>query len=103
MPVLLSDILATFQNRGPAHSVLVLGNTDVGAFSVHAYQMFQGSTNRRQFIVTCKLCRRDVPSGVKEFPFHSIVVTCSLCGEERQYLPSEVILGRPYHSEAKQA
>jgi hypothetical protein len=44
-----------------------------------------------------------VPSGVKEFPFHSIVVTCSLCGEERQYLPSEVILGRPFHSEAKQS
>ena len=50
---------------------------------------------RKQFVVTCKLCRRDVPSGVKEFPFQSITVECPLCGEPRRYLPSEVFLGRP--------
>jgi RNase P subunit RPR2 len=51
------------------------------------------STNA--FVVTCKRCRRDVPSGVREFPFQSITVECPLCGELRRYLPSEVFLGRP--------
>jgi hypothetical protein len=50
---------------------------------------------RRLFVVTCKRCRRDVPSGVREFPFQSIAVECPLCGELRRYLPSEVFLGRP--------
>jgi hypothetical protein len=50
---------------------------------------------RKQFVVTCKLCRRDVPSGVREFPFQSITVECPLCSEPRRYLPSEVFLGRP--------
>ena len=63
--------------------------------------MFKAPFNLKQFVVTCKLCRREVPSGAKEFPFHSIVVTCSLCGKQLQYLPSEVILGRPYHPETK--
>jgi RNase P subunit RPR2 len=52
---------------------------------------------RKQFVVTCKDCHRPVPSGVKEFPFHSIEVTCPLCGEKHRYLPSEVSLGRPDH------
>jgi RNase P subunit RPR2 len=50
---------------------------------------------RKQFVVTCKDCHRAVPSGVKEFPFKSIAVTCPLCGELRQYRPSEIFLGRP--------
>jgi hypothetical protein len=50
---------------------------------------------RKQFVVTCKHCRREVPSGVKAFPFQSIVVLCPLCGELRRYLPSEVFLGVP--------
>jgi RNase P subunit RPR2 len=50
---------------------------------------------RKQFIVTCKDCHRDVPFGAKEFPFHSIEVTCPLCGELRRYLPSEVFLDKP--------
>ena len=49
---------------------------------------------RKQFVVTCKDCHRAVPSGAKEFPFHSIEITCPLCGEKHRYLPSEVILGR---------
>jgi endogenous inhibitor of DNA gyrase (YacG/DUF329 family) len=53
------------------------------------------TVERRQFIVTCKRCRRDVPSGVREFPFQSITVKCPLCGELRRYFPSEVFLGRP--------
>jgi RNase P subunit RPR2 len=58
---------------------------------------------RKQFVVNCKDCRRDVRSGVKEFPFKSIAVTCPLCEEQRRYLPSEVFLGRPSHQAAKQA
>ena len=57
---------------------------------------------RRQFVVTCKLCQRDVPAGVESFPFQSTVVNCSLCGERRQYLPSEVFLGKPHGPVAKQ-
>jgi hypothetical protein len=49
---------------------------------------------RRQFVVTCKRCRRDVPSGRDEFPFQSVAVECPLCGELRRYLPSEVFIGR---------
>jgi hypothetical protein len=49
---------------------------------------------RKTFVVACKKCRRDVPTGVAEFPFQSIVVECALCGEKRRYLPSEVFLGR---------
>jgi hypothetical protein len=46
------------------------------------------------FVVACKKCRRDVPTGVGEFPFELIVVECPLCGEKRRYLPTEVFLGR---------
>lgn len=58
---------------------------------------------RKQFVVTCKRCRRDVPSGVGEFPFRSIAVTCPLCGEQRKYLPSDVFLGLQNHLVSKQA
>jgi Zn finger protein HypA/HybF involved in hydrogenase expression len=58
---------------------------------------------RKRFVVNCKDCRKDVPSGVKEFPFQSIVVICPLCKEQRRYLPSEVFLSRPNHLVAKQA
>ena len=52
--------------------------------------------SRKQFVVECKRCRRDVPVGVKEFPFISIVVDCPLCDLQERYLPSEMILGRPH-------
>jgi hypothetical protein len=58
---------------------------------------------RKRFVVDCKRCRRSVPAGVPEFPFRSIVVTCPLCGELRQYLPSEVALGMPDPLVAKRA
>jgi hypothetical protein len=51
-------------------------------------------TGRKTFVVTCKRCRRDVPSGREEFPFQSVTVECPLCGELRQYRPSEVFLGK---------
>ena len=62
-----------------------------------------GIRERKLFVVECKGCKRDVPAGVPVFPFQSIVVTCPLCGEQRRYLPSEVLLGRPNHLVAKQA
>ena len=57
--------------------------------------MFLTPSSRKRFIVTCKRCRRDISTGVKEFPFQSINVECSLCSEVRRYLPSEVFHGRP--------
>lgn len=48
---------------------------------------------QKQFVVLCKGCKRDIPSGVDEFPFKSIIVTCPACWEKRYYLPSEVGLG----------
>ena len=62
-----------------------------------------GIQERKQFVVEYKRCKRDVPAGVPDFPFQSIIVTCPLCGEQRRYLPSEVLLGRPNHLVVKQA
>ena len=62
-----------------------------------------GIQEREQFVVTCKRCRRDIPAGVKVFPFQSIIIACPLCGEQRRYWPSEVLLGRPHHPVEKQA
>lgn len=58
--------------------------------------MFQGATVKKCFVVDCKRCRRDIPTGLREFPFQSVTVTCPLCGEVRKYLPSEIALGRPH-------
>ena len=58
---------------------------------------------RKQFVVGCKRCCSNVPAGVLEFPFKSIAVKCPLCGELRQYLPSEVALGIPDRLLSKQA
>jgi len=56
---------------------------------------------RKRFVVTCKDCQRAISTGAKEFPFHSIEVTCPLCGEKHRYLPSQVILGKPNELAAK--
>jgi hypothetical protein len=47
-------------------------------------------------VVCCKKCGHDVLTGTDGFPASSIAVVCSLCGEKRRYLPSEVIHGRPH-------
>jgi hypothetical protein len=47
-------------------------------------------------VVCCKKCGHDVLSGTDGFPASSIFVVCSMCGEKRRYLPSEVIHGRPH-------
>jgi len=49
--------------------------------------MFQGPSGRKTFVVACQKCRRDVPTGVTEFPFQSIVVECPLCGESPAICP----------------
>jgi hypothetical protein len=58
-----------------------------------------GIQERKVFVVECKRCRRDVPAGVKEFSFRSIVVTCSLpeCleGNEAPLLVYATIDDRP--------
>lgn len=58
---------------------------------------------RKQYVIECKRCRRDIPAGVREFPFQPIAVACPLCGERRQYLPSEVFLGNAHYLIAKKA
>ena len=52
---------------------------------------------RKQFVVTCKGCRRDVPSHLIEFPFQSVAVQCPLCHELNRYRPSEIFMGKPDH------
>jgi hypothetical protein len=72
-------------------------------FAYRCSVMAFGIQERKQFIIECKRCQCGVPAGIREFPFQSIVVTCPLCGEQRRYLPSEILLGRPNHLVAKQA
>jgi len=72
-------------------------------FAYAGSTMAFGIQERKQFVVECKRCRCQVPAGVKDFPFQSIVITCLLCGEQRRYLSSEVLLGRPDHLVTKQA
>jgi endogenous inhibitor of DNA gyrase (YacG/DUF329 family) len=58
--------------------------------------MFGQVSNRKIFVVRCKRCQRDVPSGADAFPFQSVAVNCPLCGEQRRYRPSDVFLGQPH-------
>jgi hypothetical protein len=54
-------------------------------------------------VVCCKKCGHDVSTGTDGFPPRSICVVCSLCGEKKRYLPSEVIHGRPHFVPRKRA
>lgn len=58
-------------------------------------RLLEGGSKDEQFIVHCTECRRNVPIGMKEFPFHSVSVVCNLCGANRQYRPSEIRFGVP--------
>jgi len=69
---------------------------DFHFFIRHTSSMFQMRSGRKQFVVTCKRCHSYVSTGLKEFSFQSIFVTCPLCGDSRRYLPSETILGTPH-------
>jgi hypothetical protein len=64
--------------------------------------MFPTPSGRKTFVVTCKRCRRDVPTGVREFRFQSITVERPLCSELRRYLPSELFIGRPDQLDIRQ-
>jgi hypothetical protein len=44
-----------------------------------------------------------VPADVSEFPFQQIAVTCPRWGEQRRYMPSEVVFGLPHHPATKGA
>jgi hypothetical protein len=68
-----------------------------GRYSLSLSPLFRGLTSRKQFVVTCKGCHRDVPSGLIEFPFQSVAVECPLCHKMSRYRPSEVFMGKPDH------
>lgn len=61
-----------------------------------------GARENKKYVVECKRCRRDIPAGVTAFPFQAITVGCPLCGEVRQYLPSEVALGNLHYLVTRQ-
>ena len=54
-------------------------------------------------VVCCKKCGHDVLTGADSFPACPVYVVCSLCGEKRKYLPSEVMHGRPHFLLRKRA
>jgi len=64
--------------------------------------VFGSLSTSKVFVVQCKRCSRNIPAGVAAFPFASVVVNCSLCGEVRRYRPSEIYLGRPDRLVARQ-
>jgi hypothetical protein len=66
-------------------SVLVLTRFSY-SLAYHA-GMFSTQSGRKTFVFTCKRCRRNVPSGVREFPFQSIAVECPSAGNS----------GEPFH------
>ncbi len=72
-------------------------------FANAGFTMAFGFQERKQFVVAYRRRQREVPAGVKEFPFKSIAVKCPLCGEQRQYLPLEIFLGRLNNLVAKHA
>lgn len=58
------------------------------------FQMFQGPTTRCAFVVCCKGCKENIPAPVETLPSSWIAAKCPLCGEHRQYLPTEIFQGR---------
>jgi len=62
---------------------------------------FTPDRGRKQFVVQCKGCRRNVPAGVAEQPNVYIAVSCPLCRERRYYLPTEVGLDFPHYEHQK--
>ncbi len=70
---------STAANRRPTGHTL-----NIRLIFAYNVSMFSTPSGRKTFVVTCKRCRRDVPSGRDEFPFQSITVECPLCSEVRQ-------------------
>jgi hypothetical protein len=68
----------------------------IRSFLRYSARRFRDPVKRRRFTVTCRCCRRVVPIGRKEFPFHSVPIICRLCGETYSYRPSEIALRLPH-------
>jgi hypothetical protein len=58
---------------GPSRTTSVLARAR-GRRVPYDSGMFPTPSSRKTFVVTCKRCRRDVPTGLRDFPSHSITV-----------------------------
>jgi hypothetical protein len=56
--------------------------------------MFHSPAISRDFLVCCKGCRENIPAPCETVPAQPVAARCPLCGEHRQYLPSEIFAGR---------
>jgi hypothetical protein len=45
------------------------------------------------FTIRCKKCGENIPAPVGIMPDYWIAALCPLCGEKRNYLPSEIFRG----------
>lgn len=77
-------------------------SSDIDAFLrflfSHAVLVFRSpSTAVHPLIVACKGCLQNIPAPVKTMPDSWIVAECPLCGTKRQYLPTEIFMGRISH------
>lgn len=61
--------------------------------TANAWQQKRGA---ERFVVHCKECKRAVPIGSRDCPFHSIPVRCCLCGAIETYRPSQVVFALPH-------
>jgi ribosomal protein S27E len=58
--------------------------------------VFNLPQSRRQqcdFTIRCKKCGENIPAPVGTMPDDWIAARCPLCGETRNYLPSEIFRG----------
>ncbi len=46
------------------------------------------------FTIRCKKCGENIPAPVGTMPDTWIAAQCPLCGEKRNYLPSEIFRGK---------
>ena len=60
-------------------------------------RMFPGPDASKRIVIQCKGCRENIPAPVESMPAQPIAAKCPIYGEHRQYLPSEVFLGRLSH------
>jgi len=50
-------------------------------------------TRHCDFTIRCKKCGENIPAPVGTMPDSWIAAQCPLCGEKRNYLPSEIFQG----------
>ena len=51
-------------------------------------------SRRCDFTIRCKKCGENIPAPVGTLPDTWIAAQCPLCGEKRNYLPSEIFRGK---------